>query len=89
MSSSAHGWPMLAPDGASVCTVYAIIKEPMMGGQTRTVCGGHKEPHEVFHSTNSSVEIRIVGKKTTDDVSHSFLLKYQSELRLIGRKGCS
>jgi hypothetical protein len=47
-----------------VCMVYAVVREPSAGGQTRTVCGGRIAREElVMISTGNAVDLRLVGKK--------------------------
>lgn len=48
----------------TVCLVYAVVREPAVGGQTRTVCGGRVARDElVMISTGNAVDLRLVGKK--------------------------
>jgi len=71
--------PILPHVDSHVCTVYAVIREPM-GGQTRTICGGvGVQEAEVYLSLNNSVEIRVIGRKKTEEDDNNFLLMYQGK----------
>ena len=69
-----------AGDQTHVCTVYAIVKETVSGGQTRTVCGGKYREANVYLSLTNSLEIRVIGKRQKDDDDNvSFMLRYEGE----------
>jgi len=67
--------------------VYATIKE-LSGGQTRTVCGGvGAEETEVYLSLNNTVDVRIVGKRTSEEEHNTFMLMYQGSFLMLMYQG--
>lgn len=63
---------------ASVCHVYAIIKEEQIGS-TMTLCAGEARQKTVYMTSTNKVQIRIVTKtkKKDDEPTATFVIRYQ------------